>query len=131
MNYLGIDYGEKRVGLATGSDETKIASPFFILENKNQDFLLGEIKKICEQENVGEIVVGLPLTMESKKGEQAEEVLRFVDFLKNNLAMPVITEDERFTSAMVDKLMAESGVKDRDAVSAMIILQSFFDRVQN
>ncbi len=131
MNYLGIDYGEKRVGLATGSDETKIASPFFILENKNQDFLLGEIKKICEQENVGEIVVGLPLTMESKKGEQAEEVLRFVDFLKNNLAMPVITEDERFTSAMVDKLMAESGVKDRDAVSAMIILQSFFDRIQN
>ncbi|MFZ5364202.1 MAG: Holliday junction resolvase RuvX [Patescibacteria group bacterium] len=131
MNYLGIDYGEKRVGLATGSDETKIASPFFILENKNQDFLLGEIKKICEQENVGEIVVGLPLTMESKKGEQAEEVLRFVDFLKNNLAMPVITEDERFTSTMVDKLMAESGVKDRDAVSAMIILQSFFDRIQN
>jgi putative Holliday junction resolvase len=128
MNYLGIDYGEKRVGLATGSDETKIASPFFILENKSQDFLLTEIKKICEQENVEKIVVGLPLTMENKEGTQAKEVLHFIDFLEKNLPIPVITEDERFTSAIVDKLMSESGVKDRDAVSAMIILQSFFDR---
>lgn len=128
MNYLGVDYGEKRVGLATGDDETKIASPFFILENKGQGFLVEEIKKICERENVGKIVVGLPLTMASEEGEQADNVLHFVDFLKNNLAVPVETEDERFSSVMVDKLMAESGVKERDAVSAMIILQSFFDR---
>jgi putative Holliday junction resolvase len=128
MNFLGIDYGEKRVGLATGSDETKLASPFFILENKGRDFLLTEIKKICREENIEKIVVGLPLTMASKTGPQAEEVMGFVDFLKSNLTMPIETEDERFTSAMVDKLMAESGVKDRDAVSAMIILQSFFDR---
>lgn len=128
MNYLGIDYGEKRVGLATGDDEIKIASPFLVLENKSQDFLLAEIKKICDQENVGGIVVGLPLTMASETGLQAKEVLRFVDFLKNNLAAPVVVEDERFTSSMVDKLMAESGVKDRDAVAAMIILQSFLDK---
>ncbi|MFA5413315.1 MAG: Holliday junction resolvase RuvX [Patescibacteria group bacterium] len=128
MNYLGIDYGEKRVGLATGSDETKIASPFFILENKSRDFLLVEIKKICDQEKIDKIVVGMPLTMASERGPQAEEVLKFIDFLKNNLSVGMELEDERFTSAMVDKLMAESGVKDRDAVSAMIILQSFFDR---
>ncbi len=128
MNYLGIDYGEKRVGLATGDDKIKIASPFLVLENKSQDFLLAEIKKICDQENIERIVVGLPLTMVSETGLQAKEVLRFVDFLKNNLAAPVAVEDERFSSAMVDKLMAESGVKDRDAVAAMVILQSFFDR---
>ena len=128
MNFLGIDYGEKRVGLATGNDETKIASPFLILENKGQDFLLEEIKNICEKENVEKIVVGMPLTMASEKGPQAKEISRFVNFLKNNLNTPVETEDERLTSAMVDALMAESGVKDRDAVAAMIILQSFFDR---
>ena len=87
MNYLGIDYGGKRVGLATGDDETKIASPFLILENRGQNFLLGEIKKICEQEGVGKIVVGLPLTMIGEEGGQATEVLRFVDFLKNNLTV--------------------------------------------
>ena len=129
MNYLGIDYGGKRVGVATGSDEIKIASPFFILENKGQDFLLAEIRKVCDQENIGKIIVGLPLTMASETGPQAKEVMNFIDFLKNNLAVPTETEDERFTSSMVDKLMAESGVKDRDAVAAMIILQSFFDHV--
>lgn len=128
MNYLGIDYGEKRVGFATGSDETNMASPFFVLENRGCDFLLAEIKKICEKENIEKIVVGIPLTMASEAGPQAKEIMRFVDFLKNNLSMPIETEDERFTSSMVDKLMAESGVKDRDAVAAMIILQSFFDR---
>ncbi len=128
MNFLGIDYGEKRVGLATGNDETKIASPFLILDNKGRDFLLEEIKKICVEENIEKIVAGMPLTMKSEKGPQAKEILKFIDFLKNNLNVPVVTEDERFTSAMVDALMAESGVKERDAVAAMIILQSFFDR---
>lgn len=128
MNYLGIDYGEKRVGLATGNDEIRLASPFLILENKGRDFLLEEVKKICLEENIQKIVVGMPLTMKSEEGPEAKEISRFVDFLKNNLTLPVETEDERFTSAMVDKLMAESGVKDRDAVAAMIILQSFFDR---
>ncbi len=128
MNFLGIDYGEKRVGLATGNDEIKLASPFLILENKGRDFLLEEIKKICLEENIQKIVVGMPLTMKSEEGPEAKEILHFIDFLKNNLILPIETEDERFTSAMVDKLMAESGVKDRDAVAAMIILQSFFDR---
>lgn len=128
MNFLGIDYGEKRVGLAVGSDEMKIASPFLILENKGHDFLLEEIKKICGQEEIKKIIVGMPLTMASREGPQAEKILRFVNFLKNNLTMPVETEDERFSSALVDKLMTESGVKERDAVAAMIILQAYFDR---
>jgi putative Holliday junction resolvase len=128
MNYLGIDYGEKRVGLAIGSDETKIASPFFVLENKGRDFLLEEIKKICQTEGVKGVVVGVPITLPGRIGPQTEEVLRFVDFLKNNLSLPVETEDERFSSVMVDKLMAEYRAKERDAVAAMIILQSYFDR---
>lgn len=128
MKFLGIDYGEKRVGLATGDDETRIASPFFVLENKGEEFLVNEIKNICEREGAESIVVGLPLTMAGGRGPQADEVSRFVGMLKKNLTTPVETEDERFTSAMVDNLMAESGVKERDAVAAMIILQSFLDR---
>jgi len=128
MKFLGIDYGEKRIGLAIGDDEIKIASPFGILENKNKEFVLGGIKEICLEEDVGVMVIGLPLTMSGEQGPQAEETMAFVNFLKNNLAVPVETEDERFTSVMVDKLMAESKVKERDAVSAMIILQSYLDR---
>jgi putative Holliday junction resolvase len=128
MKFLGIDYGEKRIGLAIGDDEIKIASPFGILENKNKDFVLGGIKEICLEEDIGGIVVGLPLTMAGRSGPQAEEVLSFVDFSKNNLAVPIEMEDERFTSVMVDKLMVETKIKERDAVSAMIILQSYLDK---
>ena len=128
MNFLGIDYGEKRVGLAVSSDETKIALPLRILENKGRDFLFGEIRKICTEENIEQVVVGMPLTLAGERGEQAKEVLQFVDFLRNNLSAPVETEDERFTSVMVDKLMAESGVKERDAVAAMVILQGYLDK---
>lgn len=128
MKFLGVDYGEKRIGLAIGDDEIKIASPFGILENKNKDFVLGGIREICFEEDVGAIVIGLPLTMAGGQGPQAEETMAFVNFLKNNLTVPMETEDERFTSVMVDKLMAESKVKERDAVSAMIILQSYLDK---
>ncbi len=128
MKLLGIDYGEKRIGMAIGDDETKIASPVGILENKNKDFVLGGLKEICLEEDVGTIVVGLPLTLSGERGPQAEEVLLFVDFLKKNLSAAVETEDERFSSSMVDNLMADSGVKERDAVAAMIILQSYLDR---
>lgn len=128
MNLLSIDYGEKRIGLATGDDETKIASPFLILENKGENFVLEEIKKICVKEKVDKIVVGMPLTLAGEVGPQAKDTQQFVEFLKNNLSVIVEMEDERFTSAMVDKLMAESKVKERDAVAAMIILQSYFDK---
>jgi putative Holliday junction resolvase len=128
MKFLGIDYGEKNIGLATGDDETRLASPFGILENKDQDFVLGGLKEICLEEEIGKIIIGLPLTMSGEIGPQAGAVNDFISFLKNNFDFPIETEDERLTSAMVDKLMEESGVKERDAVAAMIILQSYLDR---
>ena len=129
MNFLGVDYGEKRIGLALGSDETKTAVPFGIIENKSRAFIIEGIRKICQAESIGKIVVGLPLTLRGETGRQAKEVKKFVDFLKNNLFLQVTTEDERLTSAMVDKIMRESKNKaERDAVAAMLILQGYFNQ---
>lgn len=128
MNILGIDYGEKRIGLAVAQSEMKIATPFGVLENKSVDFVIAEIKKICEAEEVGEIVVGLPISLSGELGPQAKEVLQFVKFLEVNLKISVKTEDERLTSAMVDKLAEEQKV-ERDAVAAMLILQSYLDKM--
>jgi putative Holliday junction resolvase len=127
MNILGIDYGEKRIGLALGGREIKIATPYKILKNKNFDFVIDEIKKICKTENVNEIIVGLPISLKGKIEAQAKKVLEFVEFLKKNLEIPIETEDERLTSVMVDKLAKEQKV-ERDAVAAMLILQSYLDR---
>lgn len=128
MKFLGLDYGEKNIGLALGDDETRLATPLGILENKDRDFVLGGLREICLEEDIGKIIVGLPLTLAGELGPQAGEVNNFISFLKNNFNLPVETEDERLTSAMVDKLMEESGVKERDAVAAMIILQSYLDK---
>jgi putative Holliday junction resolvase len=128
MNILGIDYGERRIGLALADREMKIATPFGVLENKGFDFVVGEIKKICETEDVGEIVVGLPISLSGELGPQAKEVLEFTKFLKEKLRLPVQTEDERLTSIMVDKLAEEQKV-ERDAVAAMLILQSCLDKL--
>ncbi|OGF21035.1 hypothetical protein A2316_00180 [Candidatus Falkowbacteria bacterium RIFOXYB2_FULL_38_15] len=129
---LGIDYGEKRIGLATGDLETKIASPFLIVENDKRESVLKKIKDVCEENEIEKIIIGLPLTLGSKEGMEAKEVLDFIDYLKNNIAIPIETEDERMTSKMVDKLDgARRGRKERDAVSAMFILQSYFDHIQS
>lgn len=128
MNLLGIDYGEKRIGLAVADKKAKIAMPYKVLENKGLDFVVNEIKKICEAEKVDEIIVGLPISLAGKIGPKAKEVIKFVEFLKKKLWPSIRTEDERLTSAMVDKL-AEEQKLERDAVAAMLILQSYLDKL--
>lgn len=125
---MGIDYGGKKIGLAVANEETKIATPYKVLENKGFNFVVSEIKKICEAEDVGEIIVGLPISLSGEIGPQAKKVMEFVEFLKEKLPLSIKTEDERLTSAMVDKLAKEQKV-ERDAVAAMLILQNYLDKI--
>lgn len=128
MTLMGIDYGEKKIGLAVANEKAKIATPYKVLENKGFDFVVSEIKKICEVEDVGEIIVGLPISLSGEIGTQAKKVMEFVEFLKEKLPLSIKTEDERLTSAMVDKLAKEQKV-ERDAVAAMLILQNYLDKI--
>ena len=66
MKLLGIDYGDKRIGLAIGDSTTKIAVPFLILENENKKQVLTELQKVIKEENVEQIVVGFPYTAKEK-----------------------------------------------------------------
>lgn len=121
---LGIDWGEKRVGLALGDSETKIATPFLVVAS------LEEIKKIIEQEEIDEIVIGLPLKM----GGGEKLWVKFTDFfnkLKINFKIPVHEVDERLTSKAADALYGGKKTKaPRDAVAAMLILQSYLDKLK-
>lgn len=143
MKLLGLDYGTKRIGLAIADDETRLASPFRVIENKNQEFVVEELGKIIKEEEIEKIVVGLPISLENKsplppfnKGAEEEMlggVKLFIDVLKNKLGVIIETEDERFSSEQVKSLMAGLGrkKKDKDTVAAMIILQSYLDRTMN
>ncbi|HDQ22584.1 MAG TPA: Holliday junction resolvase RuvX [Candidatus Uhrbacteria bacterium] len=128
MKYLGIDYGEKKVGLAIGDLETRIASPYKILINNKG--LLEKIKDICVKEEISKIVVGLPLTLKSSTSKQTRSVLNFIEKLKKATYLEIIEQDERLSSVYAKSLLKEMKVKHMDDdVAAMIILQSYLDEM--
>jgi len=127
---LGIDYGEKKVGLAIADTETKIATPYKILINDKDLFEV--IKDICLKENISKIVIGVPTGLRGIKSKQYEKVLSFISKLEIEIKLPLEQQDENLTSLYAKNLLKET--KDRkkdDAVAAMIILQSFLDERHN
>ena len=126
MKLLGIDYGDKKIGLAIADLETKIATPYKILTNQGD--YLAKISEICQGEEIEKIIVGLPLTLKSSTSKQTKKVLDFIDKLKKTIYLPIIEQDERLSSGYAKELLKEMKVKHLDDdVAAMIILQSYLD----
>lgn len=121
MRILGIDYGQKRFGLAI--TEGEIARPLKVeARNKN---LESRIQEICEKENVEKIVIGLP------EGRLANEIKDFGQQLESITNIPVEFFDETLTTQDAIKKMIEAGTSKKkrknfqDAVSAALILQAY------
>ena len=123
---LGIDHGEKKVGLAMADTETKIATPYKILIKEKDP--IAKIKEICQQENIEKIIVGLPIGLRGVNSEQYKKVADFIIKLKQEIKLEIIEQDEKMTSIYAQKLMRETKTrKPDDAVAAMLILQSYLD----
>lgn len=130
MRVLGIDYGARRTGIALGDTEAKIASPWRVIEVKDVTGLIQEIKTIVEQEQIGQIVVGVPRPFRGRD-EDNQQVLEVKDFIKELgvLSVPIHEEDEVLSSGLASQHMRERGEKGkRDDLAAAVILQSFLDR---
>ncbi|MFA5358806.1 MAG: Holliday junction resolvase RuvX [Patescibacteria group bacterium] len=126
---LGMDYGSVRIGLALGDEEQKIALPFDVIANN--EGVVGNLRRIIDAEKVYRIVIGLPLNMSGVSTKKTEEVEDFIDLLKSNFNLPILTEDERLSSKMADSLFKDFKQKyDRDAIAAMIILQGYLDKIK-
>ena len=131
---LGIDYGEKKVGLALSDEEEKYAFSYRTLINLQRSDLLQNLASICQAEKVEKIIVGLPLNQEGKIGKEADRVQQFGRELEDYVKLPVDFEDERFSSAMAGQLFKEAGKKTKetkdiiDQQSAQIILQTYLDK---
>lgn len=121
--YLGIDWGEKRIGLALGDSLTNIATPFKVVGS------IEEIEKIIEDEKVDIAIIGKPFKMQGTKIKVQVEFLSFLDLLKKRLSIPIKTIDERLSSQAADALSGNKNTKaPRDAVAAMLILQNYLNR---
>lgn len=131
---VGIDYGRKRTGVAVSDPLGIFASALDTVQSaKIMDYL----KKYAENENVIRFVVGYPINMDGTPSEAAKDVDVFLKHLAKAFPdVPVVLEDERFTSVLAHRAMIDGGMrqKDRmdreavDKISAAIILQSHMDR---
>lgn len=130
MRVLGIDYGAARVGIALGDTDTRIASPWCVLDGKNPEELLVKIKGIAEEEHVASLVVGVPRRLHDQEEEsaQSQEVRAFIVQL-HVLKLPVIEENETWSTQLAARQMRDRGEKGkRDDLAAAVILQSYLDR---
>lgn len=130
---LAIDYGLKRCGLAVTDELQLIANPLDAVETaKLFDFL----DKYTSENKVQEIVIGLPTRMHGEEGLIEPEIQKFISKFKEKYpSIPVMRQDERFTSLMASRAIFESGAKKKkrqekgliDKVSATLILQSYME----
>lgn len=134
MSVLGIDYGEKRIGLAISDNIGLLAHGLGVLENIGGDETVEAISQIVLERNVKRVVVGLPKNMNNTIGERAKAVVAFTKSLHSHLGVDVETWDERLTTRQAEEMLAGLSHKNRgkvvDTVSAQIILQSYLDAMQ-
>ena len=105
MRILGIDFGEKRIGISI-SDELGITAqglPTIISKTEKEDIV--NIKKVVDNYNVGKIVFGLPMNMNGSIGPQAKKAIDFAEKLKDYCKIPIEMEDERLTTSSAEKVL--------------------------
>ena len=132
--FLGIDYGESKIGLALGDNDTKLVLPYKIVKAEN---FLDNINKLIEDESIDEVVLGLPKNLDNQDTKQTNIVYDFSNKLKKIVNLPIHFEDERMTSVLGKKLMADKSPqprtrcgdkRDEDASAAALILETFLKR---
>lgn len=129
---LGIDYGDRRIGIAL-SDPLKIISKPLITLKNNSNFL-SELKNIIEEKDVDVVVVGYPIGMKGQITKQTEKVESFIQLLIENINIKISKVDERLSTVSALHSLIEQGIKTGhnkeliDDTSAAIILQEFLDR---
>lgn len=121
MRYLGIDYGTKRVGVALSDEVGEFALPFSVLPNDKK--LLVTMVRICQEKNIGTIVLGESKNFAGEDNPLQEKINRFKKVLEQNTKLPVYFEPEFFTSTEAARLQGKNN--KLDASSAALILKSF------
>lgn len=137
MRVLGIDYGERRIGLAVTDPTRTIASPLDTLQRRaGRRPPLSRLAEIARELKVEALVVGLPLDLQGNETSWCREVRAFGDALASRLEVPVTYVDERLTSVQATRAVRSVGLGKRererkervDASAAALILQAWLDR---
>jgi putative holliday junction resolvase len=137
VRILGIDPGEKRIGVAITDPLGITAQGLAVIMHTSLEEALEKIKKICINYNVDKIVVGNPLNMDGTQGPASEQALLFAERLMQTLDLPVIMVDERLSSVSAEKTLISGGVSRKkrrevkDKLAAALILETYITSREN
>jgi len=130
---MGLDVGTHTIGIAISDELGLTAQGLKTLKRKSNEDDLREITAIIVQFEISKIVVGLPRNMNGTLGKQAENVLGWVDVLKDQTQLPVVTWDERLSTVGANRVLLEADLSRRkrkkviDKLAAVLILQGYLD----
>ena len=133
MTLLGIDFGERRIGVAVSDELGVAARPLPVIERTSRAQDVARIGEIASHRKAHMIVIGLPLNMDGSAGPAARRAQRFAGLLRRELGMQVDVWDERLTTAEAERALIAAGERRarrrevRDGVAAALILQSYLD----
>ena len=133
MRTLALDVGDKRIGVAVSDVLGILASPLTTIERRSDDKAIVAILEIAVEQEAGEIVVGLPVSLDGGFSEQTKSVAAFAGKLEERSPVPVKTADERYSTVEAERLLSQSKPKrarsrgEIDSAAAAVILQSYLD----
>lgn len=133
MRFLGLDLGERRLGVALSDPEGILAFPLAVIPSQGVEKDLEAILGLVAQHGVGEVVVGWPRSLDGSRGSEAGKAEAFQKLLSERTPIPVQLHDERLSTAEAERALLETGMKraqrreKRDAVAAALILQGYLD----
>lgn len=134
MKVLSVDYGDVRTGIAISDVRGMLASPLCVIEQSYQPKLVDRIVQIVEENKIEKIVIGLPRNMDGSYGYRCDECRSLGDAIAQKIDIDIFYEDERLTTVMAHNVLSDNNVRGKkrkqtvDAVSAVMILQSFLDK---
>ena len=137
MSYIAFDIGDKRIGVAVSDPFMQMALPYETYYRKNFKKDVEYLCTLAKNRNATLIVCGLPLNFDGSQSEQTLKTLSFIEELKKNTNIPIVTEDERFTTLEARRVLLEADVsrQDRksviDKIAASYILEGYMNKIKN
>ena len=133
MRILGLDVGERRIGVAVADESVRVALPVAVLERRELPADLDAIARLVQEQGAEAVVIGLPISLNGSLGPQAQAVKAFGQEVSDRLSLPIEYWDERLSSVEAQRRLASAGHRGRkakakrDAAAAAIVLQSYLD----
>lgn len=137
MRILGLDMGQKTIGVAISDPLGFTAQGITTIRRKNKEQDIAEIKSFCDEYQVEKIVIGLPKNMDNSVGFAGQKSIEFAELLKSKIDIEIEMWDERLTTVSAHRAMLEADLsrakrkKIVDKIAATFILQGYLDRISN